>query len=197
MVAITEVIQQERSRWGQEQSNLSSLMMKSHEINLDISKANEMLKNYMPNRQVIICTDKTKCYFGNYPTLIDLKKKYSIKLPLIWLVGQITDLVSFSNCKNIINDAQVKELAKMINNEYGYFKLTELMLFFYLFKTGHYGDFYGTVSPIVITKSLKSFKNERAIEYEEFYKQQNERKRIMDKEGCITHEEWEKKYKSK
>ena len=151
----------------------------------------------MPTKQVNLCKDKRTCFFGECPTLIDLKLSYNSKIPLVWLVGQITDLVSFSNCKNIINDMQVKELARMINNEYGYYKLSELMLFFYQFKNGQYGDFYGSISPISITKSLLKFKEERAMEHEEYQNRMNEIRRQKDKEGCISYEEWKKNYSSK
>ena len=171
-------------------------MMTTSNNVLTSNEVKELLSDYLPTKQVYLCADKELCYFGKAPTLLDIGNKYGKKLPLIWLVGQITDLVSFSNCKNIINDAQVKELARMISNEYGYFKLTELMLFFYMFKKGHYGEFYGTVSPISIMKALKSFKSERVIEYEEHHNQEEERKRIIDRQGCITYEEWEK-YKLK
>ena len=92
---------------------------------------------------------------------------------------------------------QVKELARMINNEYGYYKLSELMLFFYQFKNGQYGDFYGSISPISITKSLLKFKEERAMEHEEYQNRMNEIRRQKDKEGCISYEEWKKNYSSK
>ena len=151
----------------------------------------ELLNDYLPNKQVVLCDDKELCYFGHAPTLIEVSEKHSKKVALIWLVGQITDLMMFSNCKNIINDQQIKELARMINSRFYYLKLTEIMLFFYKFKCGEYGDFYGTVSPISIIRSLNAFRDERIGIYEEHRSQELEAKREKDMEGCISYSEWQ------
>lgn len=152
----------------------------------------ELLGDYLPSKQVFLCADKDLCYFGNAPTLSDIGNKYGKKLPLIWLVGQITDLVAFTNCKNIVSEMQIRELARIINAEYHYYKLTEIMLFFYQFKVGEFGEFYGTISPIVVMKALQEFKQQRCSEYDCHIRQQNELQREHDMQGCISYPEWQK-----
>ena len=152
----------------------------------------ELLGDYLPSKQVFLCADKDLCYFGNAPTLSDIGNKYGKKLPLIWLVGHITDLVAFTNCKNIVSEMQIRELARMINAEYHYYKLTEIMLFFYQFKVGEFGEFYGTISPIVVMKALQEFKQQRCSEYDSHIRQQNELQRERDMQGCISYPEWQK-----
>ena len=192
---ITEAIQKERSRLVAKQSSQSSMMTISNNV-LTSNEVKELLSDYLPTKQVYLCADKELCYFGKAPTLLDIGNKYGRKLPLIWLVGQITDLVTFTNCKNIINETQIRELARMINAEYHYYKLTEIMLFFYLFKAGEYDDFYGTISPAAIMKSLKEFKKQRCSEYDTYIRRQNELQRERDMQGCIPYDEWLKQKNS-
>ena len=176
----------------------SSQSLSTTRTNIGIStdEITDLLKDYLPNKQVIVCDNKDLCYFGNAPTLTELSNRYSRKVTLIWLVAQITDLITFSNCKNIINDQQIKELARMINSKFYYLKLTEIMLFFYKFKSGEYEDFYGTISPIAIIKSLNAFKDERMFVYEEHRNSELEAKRARDMEGCISYSEWQQMKKS-
>lgn len=67
------------------------------------------------------------------------------------------------------------------------------MLFFYRFKLGYYETFYGSVSPMAITKSLNVFVKERneylrAVESKEYLdKQKAERK------GAISYAEYLKR----
>ena len=171
-------------------------MMTTSNNVLTSNEVKELLSDYLPTKRVYLCADKELCYFGKAPTLLDIGNKYGRKLPLIWLVGQITDLVTFTNCKNIINETQIRELARMINAEYHYYKLTEIMLFFYLFKAGEYDDFYGTISPAAIMKSLKEFKKQRCSEYDTYIRRQNELQRERDMQGCIPYDEWLKQKNS-
>ena len=171
-------------------------MMTTSNNVLTSNEVKELLSDYLPTKQVYLCADKELCYFGKAPTLLDISNKYGRKLPLIWLVGQITDLVAFTNCKNIINETQIRELARMIYAEYHYYKLTEIMLFFYLFKAGEYDDFYGTISPAAIMKSLKEFKKQRCSEYDTYIRRQNELQRERDMQGCIPYDEWLKQKNS-
>ena len=51
----------------------------------------------------------------------------------------------------------------MIRNEFGYLKATEVMLFVWRFKAGHYGELYGAVDIQRIMRALRGkFSEERA-----------------------------------
>ena len=66
------------------------------------------------------------------------------------------------------------------------------MLFFFQFKSGKYGRFYGSVDPLVITTSLRDFLKERGNAY---FDRQSEENRIdannMSK-NAISYDEWQK-----
>ena len=67
-----------------------------------------------------------------------------------------------------MDDEQTKVLARMIAAEYKDMKLSVIMLFFYRFKCGHFGRFYGKVDPMVITCALKDFAEECEAKSKEY-----------------------------
>ena len=95
------------------------------------------------------------------PTLAIMRHAYGEGFPATWLMPQILDLVVYSNSKGTLSDRQAEFLAEVIANEYGFLKASELLLFFYKFKAGEYGHFYGAVDPMRITMALDEFCKER------------------------------------
>lgn len=87
----------------------------------------------------------------------------------MWIIPQLYDVSEFCGAKEKLSEEQLKQLAALLANECHWLKATELMLFFYRMKLGKYGQFYGTVDPIVITTSLRKFLADRqaAIQQEE------------------------------
>lgn len=97
---------------------------------------------------------------GDFPTLADINAAYGKGFASDWLMPQIFNLVANCGAKNLTLEQEV-ELSRIIAAEYYYFKISELLLFFYRFKTGRYGRFYGSVDPMVITCALREFRRER------------------------------------
>ena len=104
--------------------------------------------------------EPTKAVMGDYPTLTDIDIAYGKGFATEWLLPHIARLSMFAGAKNI-GICQEKELAGIIANEYPFLKITEILLFFYRFRTGRYGRFYGTVDPLAITCALRDFIVER------------------------------------
>ena len=127
---------------------------------------------------------------GDYPTLIDICNAYGKTFAEQWLYPQIADLSMFTGAKNLDKE-QMEGLASIIAAEYRYLKVTELLLFFYFFKTGRYGRFYGSVDPMIITCALRDFIKERNILIDQY---EREKKRLEDeskpKVPTMTREEW-------
>lgn len=145
----------------------------------------EFLETFNPGRQKEFCTKANiaKCYFGSAPTLTELNNAYGSKAAVSWLAPQLYNLSEYCGCKDKIKPHQMDELAHIIADKYYYLKATELMIFFYRFKQGEYGRFYGAVDPITIVASIKDFIVERNAEY---------RKR-EDREMQQQYEEWRKR----
>ena len=99
---------------------------------------------------------------GDYPTLTDINIAYGNGFAEDWLLPQLVNISKHVGARNM-NAEQLTELAGLIATEYRHFKITELLFFFYRFKTGRYGRFYGTVDPMVIMCALREFSDERYV----------------------------------
>ena len=64
------------------------------------------------------------------------------------------------------------------------------MLFFYNFKLGKYGQFYGSVSPMTILSSLRSFVRERNDELFQHESELREKEREYSRKNTISAEEF-------
>ncbi|MBQ7204634.1 MAG: hypothetical protein IJS04_02220 [Muribaculaceae bacterium] len=125
------------------------------------------------------------------PTLVVLKKAYGENFPVMWLMEQILELVVYSNSKGTLNDYQAEFLANTIVNEYYDLKSSELLLFFYQFKCGKYGHFYGTIDPMRITIALDEFYEERNRVIERHQRAEEERlESLKQKQPTVSPEEW-------
>jgi hypothetical protein len=89
----------------------------------------------------------------------------------------------------------------MIRNEFGYLKATEVMLFVWRFKAGHYGELYGAVDPVRIMRALRGrFCEERAKLIQRHEHEEHERERKQWAENAATPEqikEIKRKYQTK
>lgn len=152
----------------------------------------KFLETFNPSLQMTVAQHKERAIFGTAPTLGVVKAAYGENAPKLWLMPQIYDLCEFTNSKGKLDKAQVEWLASIIAQEYGFLKVTELLLFFYRFKTGRYGRFYGNVDPMIVLNALDEFKKERDAELskkesEDYWQQQDawkSEKRYSVQEFC-------------
>ena len=114
---------------------------------------------YNPVRQINFGADERAALMQESSAVSILDAAYGPGSSASWLAEHIGELNTFSGSKNM-DDEQVKNLARMIAAEYKDMKLSEIMLFFYKFKIGYFGKFWGKVDPMVITCALKDFKEE-------------------------------------
>jgi len=117
---------------------------------------------FNPDLQKKICKDSDICFFGDAPVLSQLNMAYGEMTAIMWLVPQLYNLSEYCGCKDKLQGDSLEECASVIASEFFYLKVTELMLFFHRFKSGRYGRFYGSVDPLVITTSLRTFLSERS-----------------------------------
>ena len=104
-----------------------------------------------------------RAYFGTAPTLLTLRCAYHDEAATVWMLPQLYDLGEYCGVKDKLDKEQMKQLARIIVQEFGYLKVTEVMLFLHRFKAGHYGRFYGAIDPMVIVMALRhDFMRERA-----------------------------------
>jgi hypothetical protein len=119
---------------------------------------------------------------GKAPTLRALNEAFGKNITETWLAIQIRNLSEFSGVKDKIDITQVDELSKVIIATFHYLKVTELMHFFLLFKSGRYGKFYGVVDGLAITEALQDFCKERKERISRFYQDEHRRKAEAEQE---------------
>ena len=137
---------------------------------------------YNPVCQIKFGIDEKKAIMQDSSPVFILDAAYGTDSSASWLAEHIGELNAFSGSKNM-DDNQVKMLAKMIAAEYGNMKFSQMMLFFYRFKMGYFGKFYGKVDPMVITCALKDFSEEcdnlkKKYRNEEYIARQQEEERL-------------------
>ena len=145
-----------------------------------------------PMAQLVVGRDPKRAILSERsPSLLVMKKAYGDNFPVAWLMEQILELVVYSNSKGTLNDYQAEFLANTIVNEHYDLKASELLLFFYNFKTGKYGRFYGVVDPMRIMEALGEFKDERDRVIEQHRKETEDAKAAMEpKLPSVKPEEW-------
>lgn len=138
------------------QRSLPSKRKKTCEVGRPKTKM-ALLQQYHVDKSVEITNDIDGCYFGPAPTLYDANNIFGAGTAEEWLIYHLSDLSEFAGVSKKINPAQIRQMAQLVVGDFGYLKMTEVMLFFRRFKSGRYGTFYGNVDPIVIMSALGRF----------------------------------------
>lgn len=152
------------------------------------------LNLFNPDLQMKVCKDSRLCFFGDAPFLSELNMAYGEMTATMWLVPQLYNLSEYCGCRDKLQGKPLEECASVIATEFYFLKVSELMLFFHRFKSGKYGRFYGSVDPLVITTSLRSFLIERNNAIDEQERMERERKSDEERKGTITYEEYVANY---
>ena len=139
--------------------------------------------------QVDFAKNKEQAIMGDFPTLSQINRAYGKTFAAQWLIPQIINLSLFTGARNLDKNQQ-KELALVIATTYDFLKVSEMMLFFHLFKTGRYGRFYGDVDPMIITCALRDFIRERNNAIGRYEQKARETKEREEAKNAISYEEY-------
>ena len=162
------------------------MVSRYHDTQGLLAKANPSMQRW--------CVQNTEqCFFGDFPSLSQLKA-LSPNTPSLWLIPQLVDLSEYCGVRDKLTDSQLEDLAYIIAQKYYFLKISELMLFFFQFKSGQYGRFYGTVDPLIITTALREFCKERAVAIEQHDQEEAQRLREQAAAEAVTWEEYREKY---
>ena len=136
-------------------------------------------------------SDERQSIMGDYSTLATLDMALGANTASRWLVTLIGNLNMFIGAKNM-DDNQTEWLARLLAQEYRDVKYSVIQLFFYRFKCGYFGKFYGKVDPMVITCALKDFLVECENKRQQYLNVEYERRRAEeDALRKIIREKWE------
>lgn len=98
---------------------------------------------------------------GKAPSIVTVKEAFGKGTAQSWLAFQLRDLSEFSGAKEKLGISQIDDITEVIMSQFAYLKVTELMHFFLLFKSGKFGKFYGAVDGLAIMEALREFIQER------------------------------------
>lgn len=138
-------------------------------------------KKFNPQTQVLFARDERKTIMADYSTLEVLDIAFGENNSSKWITVAITDLNIFCGSKSMSDD-QIADIAILIANEYRNLKFSILQLFFYRFKCGYFGKFYGKVDPMVITCALKEFIDECSKKRDNYLAEEYEARQLEDRE---------------
>ena len=128
------------------------------------------------------------------PTIVHLAQAYDDSVAVRWIQAHLLQVNDFAGVKSKLTDMQLNELAIQIRLEYGYLNLFEFILFCARLRSGRYEDFYGSVDPMRILKSLDAFCSDRRDEMwkeaSERKKKEKEREEEEHKKNVVSFEDW-------
>lgn len=111
---------------------------------------------FNPSLQQVAAANEQRAILGTAPMLCVLDAAYGEGSAVTWLIPQLHDLCAAVGVKTKLDDGQLRQLATMIRDEFGYLKATEVMLFLWRLKAGHYGEFYGSVDIVRVMRALRT-----------------------------------------
>lgn len=150
----------------------------------------EILRTYSVKNALQVSADKDQCLFGNAPVLWDMNRQIGRGTSEEWLVYHLADLCEYAGAREKMTGNQIKQVAELIATDFGFLKVTELMLFFRRMKTGCYGTFYGTVDPFIIMNALRKFVDERNDLIAQREEERLKKAIAADKAGVVSYEEY-------
>lgn len=121
----------------------------------------EFITTFAPKKQYAFCTEVKRCYMGKAPSLVVVNEAFGKGTAQSWLAFQLRDLSEFSGAKEKLGIGQIDDITEVIMSQFPFLKVTELMHFFLLFKSGKFGKFYGAVDGLAIMEALREFIDDR------------------------------------
>lgn len=116
---------------------------------------------------------------GTAPTLEAVSVTYTQEYARNWLCLHIYELGEYCGVRAKMLPGQIISLCNMILGEYGYLKVTEVMLFIHDFKMAKIRDrkgdvigFYGSADPAIVSKALAEWERHRVGELQLYRRSQ-------------------------
>lgn len=151
----------------------------------------KFLTAYAPSLQPGCASVPARCYLGSAPTLRTVAGAYGRATAEAWLEIQLNDLARFAGASVKLNAMQSEETARVILAGWPWLNVAELSLFFFRFKAGRYGHFYGAVDPLVITSALREFARQRVGEITAYEMERNAAERLKPRTGWVTRQAYD------
>ena len=158
----------------------------------------EFITTFAPKKQYAFCTEVKRCYMGKAPSLATVNEAFGKGTAQSWLAFQLRDLSEFSGAKEKLSIGQIDDITEVIMSQFPFLKVTELMHFFLLFKSGKFGKFYGAVDGLAIMEALREFIDDRNDKIYRWRQEEERReKEAKEAEEARKREELRQRYMSR
>jgi len=107
-----------------------------------------------------------------FPAFVDKQMNKVENTAISWMRGQLIAVSAFTNVRDKMSDWQMTALCQQILADYPTTTMLEFVLFCARLRTGMYEDFYGSVDPMRIIKSFRSFMDDRRHDYDRLYEEE-------------------------
>lgn len=137
--------------------------------------------------------DEKDCIIGNYPTLFAINQTYGKGASEEWLTYVWTSLSEYAGNKGKLTDYQLREMAISTVMDFGFLKITEIMLFCRRVKAGKFKNIFGVnVDPLQLMTYLETFVEERNIMLSRYEQEEREERERKEREQCppMSYQEW-------
>ena len=193
METITQVLQQSRG-CVVPQSSATSICTLSQTRQAEIlgrwPNTQALTDAFSPNKQHEHYALGERCYTGTAPTLSEAKAVYGTRVDVAWVLIQLSYINELVGSKGKMTQLQLEATANDIANLYYHLKISELQIFFYQFRIGKYEQFYGSVDPQVILRSLKTFMLDRADALNRIDMERRRKEREEENKYAVSYEEY-------
>ena len=157
------------------------------------------LERYNPQVCRLMALDADRCFRGNAPSLVRVKRDYGVQTAVTWMTIQLSETARLWGSSDKISGEMLEAVAESFVGEYSHLNLAEIGLYLSRLRAGVYGKVaYGKLTPDHLVSHLPTFLAQRAKEIEVFRRAQERIDRQREHElwasRAVSHEEAKRRY---
>lgn len=122
--------------------------------------AQDFIQAYNSRNMYAYAMDEERCHIGKAPTITQAFQMFGKDAVCQVLDELIGSFVSFTSASRGLSTDQRQRLVWVIITQYGWLKITEIILFIVKAEAGNFGKFYNTLDPMDITTALNKWRDE-------------------------------------
>lgn len=157
------------------------------------------LERYNPQMCRLMALDADRCFRGNAPSLVRVKRDYGVQTAVTWMTIQLSETARLWGSSDKISGEMLEAVAESFVGEYSHLNLAEIGLYLSRLRAGVYGKVaYGKLTPDHMVSHVQTFLAQRSREIDVFRREQEridrqrERKRWASR--AVSHEEAKRRY---
>ena len=157
------------------------------------------LERYNPQVCRLMALDADRCFRGNAPSLVRVKRDYGVQTAVTWMTIQLSETARLWGSSDKISGEMLEAVAESFVGEYSHLNLAEIGLYLSRLRAGVYGKVaYGKLTPDHMVSHVQTFLAQRSREIDVFRRKQEridrqrERKRWASR--AVSHEEAKRRY---